>query len=201
MGIGFVWAHRIGEWKASIKPIPLKKLRQQKRPKHSFFRWGLDNLRDLLTSFETNLKLFDEESIFHTRIKRIVSYGESLVNVVDLVKEKVRKTEELSQSEKEVFDILSFYESLELYQSPHRHSGLFNTNASQCNIATITNIAASDEIQSRGGLKIIYSEPLIYEENEIKSYLDELSQVLDNAEFSQKIFWGFYCKVKIILLL
>lgn len=60
LALGFVWAHRIGEWKASIKPIPLKKIRNQKRPKNSFFRLGLDNLRDLLTNAKINLKLFDK---------------------------------------------------------------------------------------------------------------------------------------------
>ncbi|RJT49483.1 transposase, partial [Legionella taurinensis] len=58
LALGFVWAHRIGEWKASIKPIPLKKLRNQKRPKNSFFRLGLDHLRDLLTNHRINIKLF-----------------------------------------------------------------------------------------------------------------------------------------------
>ena len=58
LALGFVWAHRIGEWKASIKPIRLKKIRNQKRPKNSFFRLGLDNLRDLLTNAKTNQKLF-----------------------------------------------------------------------------------------------------------------------------------------------
>lgn len=60
LSLGFVWAHRIGEWKASIKPIPLKKLRNQKRPKNSFFRSGLDHLRDLLTNSRTSLKLFSK---------------------------------------------------------------------------------------------------------------------------------------------
>lgn len=62
LAIGFVWAHRIGEWRASIKAIPLKKLRNQKRPKHSFFRLGLDHLRDLLTNFRVNTKLFNKLS-------------------------------------------------------------------------------------------------------------------------------------------
>lgn len=60
LSLGFVWAHRIGEWKASIKPMPLKKLRNQKRPKNSFFRWGLDNLRDLLTNPSVHLKSFSK---------------------------------------------------------------------------------------------------------------------------------------------
>lgn len=58
LALGFVWAHRIGEWRASIKPIPLKKLRNQKRPKNSFFRLGLDHLRDLLSNYKNNIKLF-----------------------------------------------------------------------------------------------------------------------------------------------
>lgn len=58
LAIGFVWAHKIGEWKAKIKPIALKKLRNQKRPQNSFFRLGLDVLRDLLTNFKINTKLF-----------------------------------------------------------------------------------------------------------------------------------------------
>lgn len=62
LALGFVWAHRIGEWKASIKPIPLKKLRNQKRPKNSFFRLGLDHLRDLLTNSKINVKLFSNLS-------------------------------------------------------------------------------------------------------------------------------------------
>lgn len=58
LAIGFVWAHRIGEWKASVKPIALKTLRNQRRPQNSFFRWGLDNFRDFLTDFSKNTKDF-----------------------------------------------------------------------------------------------------------------------------------------------
>lgn len=58
LAIGFVWAHKIGEWKASIKPIVLKKLRKQKRPQNSFFRYGLDHLRDLITNSRYSKKLF-----------------------------------------------------------------------------------------------------------------------------------------------
>jgi hypothetical protein len=58
LAIGFVWAHKMGEWRAKLKPIPLKKLHQQKRPQNSFFRLGLDSLRNLLTNFTIDTKLF-----------------------------------------------------------------------------------------------------------------------------------------------
>lgn len=62
LAIGFVWAHKIGEWKASIKPIVLKKIRNQKRPKSSFFRFGLDHFRDVLTNSRITKKMFTELS-------------------------------------------------------------------------------------------------------------------------------------------
>lgn len=58
LAIGFVWAHKIGEGRAQLRPIPLKKLRNQKRPQNSFFRLGLDTLRDFLTNFKINSNLF-----------------------------------------------------------------------------------------------------------------------------------------------
>lgn len=58
LAVAFVWAHRIGEFEAKQKPIPLKKLRRQKRPQNSFFRLGLDSLRDLITSFNKSYRKF-----------------------------------------------------------------------------------------------------------------------------------------------
>nr|WP_274518110.1 transposase [Legionella oakridgensis] len=57
LAIGFVWAHKIGEWRAQLRPIPLKKLCNQKRPQNSFFRLGLDTLRNFLTNFKINSNL------------------------------------------------------------------------------------------------------------------------------------------------
>jgi hypothetical protein len=45
LAIGFVWAHKVGEWKAVIKPITWKQFRNQKRPQYSYFRYGLDHIR------------------------------------------------------------------------------------------------------------------------------------------------------------
>jgi len=58
LAVAFVWAHRIGEFEAKQKPIPWKKLRRQKRPQNSFFRLGLDSLRDLITSFNMSYRKF-----------------------------------------------------------------------------------------------------------------------------------------------
>ncbi|VEH33817.1 IS4 family transposase [Legionella sainthelensi] len=49
LAIAFAWAHKVGEWRAIRKAIPIKKIRKQKRPQYSFFRYGLDLIRDLIT--------------------------------------------------------------------------------------------------------------------------------------------------------
>jgi hypothetical protein len=48
LAIAFAWAHKIGEWKSIKKPIFWKKFRTQKRPQHSYFRYGLDHIRELI---------------------------------------------------------------------------------------------------------------------------------------------------------
>ncbi|MFV0821270.1 IS4 family transposase [Legionella micdadei] len=56
LAVGFAWAHKVGEWRADKKAIPLKTVRKQKRPQFSFFRYGLDLIRDLITTpFKTKL--------------------------------------------------------------------------------------------------------------------------------------------------
>ena len=49
LAVAFAWAHKAGEWRAIKKAIPLKKIQQQRRPQYSFFRYGLDYLRDCFT--------------------------------------------------------------------------------------------------------------------------------------------------------
>jgi hypothetical protein len=56
LAIGFCFAHKTGEWQATYKPIIFKKFRDSLRPLYSYFRYGLDLLRDAI--FNANKKLF-----------------------------------------------------------------------------------------------------------------------------------------------
>ncbi len=48
LAIGLCWAHKTGEWRSTIKPIRLCKRRSGTRPQHSYVRYGLDFIRDIL---------------------------------------------------------------------------------------------------------------------------------------------------------
>ena len=62
------------------------------------------------------------------RVEKIISTGSKLYNAIEAVKDKVKKGENLTDEDKSFLDILVFYESLEIYQSPHVHSDLFHTS-------------------------------------------------------------------------
>ncbi len=47
LAIAFAWAHKVGEWRAIKKPIRFAKHKESTRPQNSFFRYGLDHIRDL----------------------------------------------------------------------------------------------------------------------------------------------------------
>lgn len=49
LAIAFVWAHKVGEWHATIRPIQLKRFSNgQRRTQYSYFRYGLDFLSEVL---------------------------------------------------------------------------------------------------------------------------------------------------------
>lgn len=48
LAIGFVWAHKVGEWLAIEKPIKMNRFFKQKRPQNTYFRYGLDFIRNII---------------------------------------------------------------------------------------------------------------------------------------------------------
>lgn len=64
LAIAFCLAHKAGEWLSEKHPILLKNYKESKRPQYSFFRYGLDFLRNLL--LQPNQKIM--------QFKRVLSY-------------------------------------------------------------------------------------------------------------------------------
>lgn len=59
LAIGFSWAHKVGEWRAEHKPIAMKKHRDKTiRPEYTFFRYGLDFIRESLLNFQEKWEQF-----------------------------------------------------------------------------------------------------------------------------------------------
>ena len=60
LAVGFVWAHKVGEWRAIKKPIVLKKFTDSYRPQNSYFRYGFDLIRDAILHASRQLRLLNQ---------------------------------------------------------------------------------------------------------------------------------------------
>lgn len=56
LAVGFCWAHKVGEWRAILKPIKFNNYRNSKRLQYSYFRYGLDLIRDLMINTKHRTK-------------------------------------------------------------------------------------------------------------------------------------------------
>jgi len=65
LAVGFSWAHKIGEWRAKIKPIIWKKFKEESRPQNSYFRYGLDFIREII------FKPFKTDNLFNLCLRNI----------------------------------------------------------------------------------------------------------------------------------
>ncbi|WP_419420486.1 ankyrin repeat domain-containing protein [Legionella sp. D16C41] len=124
----------------------------------------------------------------------------TLVNEIDLVRKKVSEqardtTEsplELNEQERMLLNILSFYDSLNLYQNVRNWCFLVGQKKLiQSHFEAMSTIASSDAILARGGLVTLYSEALIKDEAEIITYLTELEHELKRACIDNKAPIGF----------
>jgi hypothetical protein len=57
LAIGFAWAHKVGEWRAVIKLIKIKKFGKQFRPQISIFKYGLELLTDCIMNLSIKPKI------------------------------------------------------------------------------------------------------------------------------------------------
>jgi len=61
--VGVCWAHKVGEWQAEVKPIPLNKYQNSRRPQYSYFRYGLDSLQEALLQTGQFAKLIYQQCL------------------------------------------------------------------------------------------------------------------------------------------
>ncbi|HFK8638967.1 TPA: hypothetical protein ACG2L8_002286 [Legionella pneumophila] len=103
-----------------------------------------------------------------------------------------KKSKNLSAEDQELLDIQAFFDSLDLYHTPYRHTELFGlaSNSNQKNITFHSYLAASDKISALGGLTQVYSEALIPNEVELKHYLDELGFIMQAGSGLRKDILG-----------
>ncbi|WP_131784060.1 ankyrin repeat domain-containing protein [Legionella gresilensis] len=122
-----------------------------------------------------------EQERFEKRLQRIaVTPTKTLVQNIKKVKSK--KGKDLTEEDQELLEILSFYDSLFLFQEPYDWAFLINKPfLTQLQFDSLSSLSSSTAILTKGGLTNLYSECFIKTESEIEIYLVELGQLFDEA--------------------
>src|SRR3990167_9465828 len=133
--------------------------------------------------------LVDEGQIFDARLDRIRKYKSSLKKDIAAAKENVKsKKYGLLADDWQVFDIMAFYERIELYHMPMEHyPGFFTKPIYQGNIDEISRIASSESILKAGGLNTVFSYSYIFTLDELEDYLEALRNILSSFQVSEDL--------------
>lgn len=98
--------------------------------------------------------LIHQESMYFSRIERIFSQGNNLIEEIQAAKAK--KGQNLTAKDQEMLDIVAFCENVSLYQTPKLCASFYKP-LQQRKIVEISQFAASAEVERHGGLQEIHS--------------------------------------------
>ncbi|WP_165482821.1 ankyrin repeat domain-containing protein [Legionella gresilensis] len=117
---------------------------------------------------------------FNKRIKYIKSVPVKKI-IESIEAAQAKRGQNITKKDYALMDILVFFDSLEIFHSPEEYSPLFGRNSCVNTRETelTSGLASSKAIEEQGGLTEIYSEPFIFNEEELKNYLDNLSVLFE----------------------
>ncbi|MGQ3888581.1 ankyrin repeat domain-containing protein [Legionella sp. CNM-1927-20] len=127
-----------------------------------------------------------EQQRFEERIQRIITTP-TLTLYEAILKAQEKDKQEHTKEDEDLLDIRYFYDSLILFYEPENWAFLFNQERylSQTQLDLISTLTSSNDIKERGGLRTLYSEPLIFNQLEVENYLEQLADLLEQS--SEKI--------------
>ncbi|WP_419420113.1 ankyrin repeat domain-containing protein [Legionella sp. D16C41] len=132
--------------------------------------------------------LLGEEELqrFERRIHYIASMPtEELIAVINHTTAK--QGQNLTALDRNILEILSFFDSLALFHMPHRWPAIINNpHIRQHEIENSSPMASSEAIHKKGGLKELHSAALILTEAEIADYLDKLGVLFETSAVLSK---------------
>lgn len=116
----------------------------------------------------------NEDTIFAGRVSTITNQLDTLAETINKAQEK--KVQERTEDDKQLLDILAFYNSMGVYQMPEMYPSLFGAYLHQCDVKKISNLIASEKILAQGGMEELIAD--ICNIEEVKTYLQAVEQVM-----------------------
>jgi len=140
---------------------------------HGFtIRW----IEAQLLSAEDIEKFFKRISIIHNL--NFLS-KEALEQAIASVKQKIKLQGQsaLNEEESSLLNVIAFYDSMYLFQSPDEHSQVLEGIVSQKKITTVSQLASADKILDQGGLVELSSQIGFYKRQDIIQLLQSYAKV------------------------
>ncbi|WP_156413577.1 ankyrin repeat domain-containing protein [Legionella hackeliae] len=129
----------------------------------------------------------EEEAKFIARLKKLLDekiFNTVLINNINEVQDKLKSgisPEKLTNEEYETLEIIAFLDGIQLYQRPSKYkSFLFDKNLSQIDIVSISKVIASNRLEKLGNIQKIFSEPVVCNETELLTYINNLRHIIAN---------------------
>ena len=129
--------------------------------------------------------LTSKDAEFKKRARAIKRGGTVLV--AKIKQRQNEKWKNIEEKDTALMDILAFFDSVQLYQSPMAHSSIFGECTTQENIESVSKLASSDDILNLGGLAKIYSDVYVYSKKDIAQLLEKLSVVYTTSSSKDPI--------------
>jgi ankyrin repeat protein len=125
--------------------------------------------------------MLNQEDIFIKRIERLLNPRIDWDARIEAY--KTNNLSSIGEGDKsELIDVLAFFDSLDLFQAPYIHQDLFGKHLTQNNIAPISTIASSDDIQDHGGLVEVLSCAHVLNQQELTKYLKDLQDIFEKVD-------------------
>lgn len=121
--------------------------------------------------------LLNEEHLFLARLEAILARGVAIKK--DFARVKAKKGKNLTEEDLTCFEVMGFFDSLAFFQTPARYAKFSGKSVAQGNVDLFSSLASSRKIHERGGLSTVYSTSNLYYREEIKSYFDDLTNLID----------------------
>ena len=137
--------------------------------------------------------MVNEGNRFEKRISKIVN-DKYLIHKIELVRDKVRHHGKLSNNELDLLEILSFYESIVLRQYRKKYTKISSTLGDKSDTKLeekISKFTSSKKLEAMGGFTTVYSESVIYTEDEIDGYLKSILQAINSINYKHGTVIGF----------
>lgn len=135
--------------------------------------------------------LCNEETKFEERIQFITDLEEgrysyqtynTIEDILPLVRKKVTNHQKLNSFEKKVIELDAFFACIEIAHNTDDYKSLIDGFIAKADIERLADLIGPQKIQAMGGIKKVFSVPVIGNSKQLSHYLHDLSETLGRYE-------------------